>query len=277
MSKNRSKTRKRVSKRSPEKLFDKFDLYRRAVQSPDTDVEFIRNCYRELRKKEPRLMREDFCGTFALSCAWIKQGSRFEAIGVDFDPEPLEYGRLHHLKKMPDSEQRRIHLMEADVLKTAHAPTDIALAFNFSYFTFRTRNEMKLYFSNVHKSLKQEGLFLVDCFGGSLCHDANEEKSAHGKFTYFWDQESFDPVTNRAKFHIHFSIKGLGKKERVFSYDWRMWSIPELREIMAEAGFSKTHVYWEGTTKSGEGDGVFTRTEKGEACQSWIAYIVGEK
>ena len=56
-----------------------------------------------------------------------------------------------------------------------------------------------------------------------------------------------------------------------------MWSLPELREILAEVGFKKTHVYWEGTTKSGEGNGVFTRTEKGEACESWIAYIAAEK
>ena len=56
-----------------------------------------------------------------------------------------------------------------------------------------------------------------------------------------------------------------------------MWSIPELRDILLEAGFVKTHVYWEGTTKDGEGDGIYTRTEKGESCPSWTAYIVSEK
>ncbi len=67
------------------------------------------------------------------------------------------------------------------------------------------------------------------------------------------------------------------KIEQVFTYDWRMWSIPEIRDIMHEVGFRKTHVYWEGTAKDGSGDGNFTRVDHGEACQSWIAYVVGEK
>ena len=54
--------------------------------------------------------------------------------------------------------------MEADVLKTALPPTDIALAFNFSYFTFKAREEMRKYFTHVLKSLKQDGIFIIDCF-----------------------------------------------------------------------------------------------------------------
>lgn len=271
------RSRRRVSKKGHEKLFDKYAFYKKAVQSAETDVEFLRGVYRELRKKEPRVMREDFCGTFALSCEWVKLSPRFEAIGVDLDPEPLEYGKSHYLKKLKDHQQRRVHLVEADVLKNALAPADLAIAMNFSYFVFRAREQMRSYFLNVFKSLKQDGLFVCDLFGGSLCHDENEEKTVHPGFTYYWHQESFDPVSNRAQFHIHFKPKGQKKIERVFSYDWRMWSISELREIMQEVGFKKTHVYWEGTTRNGEGDGVFTRTEKGEACQSWIAYIVAEK
>ncbi|MEZ0392177.1 MAG: class I SAM-dependent methyltransferase, partial [Pseudobdellovibrionaceae bacterium] len=116
-----------------------------------------------------------------------------------------------------------------------------------------------------------------DCFGGSQCYDAIEEPTKHRGFTYYWDQTGFDPVSNRALFYIHFKPKGGKKVEKVFTYDWRMWSIPELREILEEVGFKKTHVYWEGTTKAGEGDGIFTRTEKGESCLSWIAYIAAEK
>ena len=96
-------------------------------------------------------------------------------------------------------------------------------------------------------------------------------------FLIFWDQSSFDPMSHYAQFDIHFKLKREKKRCKVFSYDWRMWSIPELRELLLEAGFVKTHVYWEGTTKDGEGDGIYTRTEKGESCPSWTAYIVSEK
>ena len=270
-------TRRRVHKISDKKDFDKYDLYRRSVQSPDTDVCFLRKVYRDLKKKDPRIFREDLCGTFALSCEWVRLSPKFQAIGVDLDPEPLEYGRSHNLSKLSEKQQQRIQLFEGNVLAEKLASADISVAMNFSYFIFQNRKIMKEYFLNVLRSVKKDGIFVIDIFGGSLCHDENEEKASHRKFTYYWQQENFDPVTNRAKFHIHYRLHGQAKKERVFSYDWRMWTIPELREILEEVGFKRTHVYWEGTTRKGEGDGVFTRTEKGEACQAWIAYIVAEK
>ena len=49
-----------------------------------------------------------------------------------------------------------------------------------------------------------------------------------------------------------------------------------LYHISEDAGYKKTHVYWEGTTKNGEGDGEFKRVEKGDDCSSWVAYVVGE-
>lgn len=272
-----TKARKRVSSRKPKKLFDKYELYHKAVQSPDVDVEFLRGVYKELRGVDPKIFREDFCGTFALSCEWVKMGPKFAAVGVDLDPEPLEYGRAHYLKKLSASEQARLQLMEGDVLQSKLPPADIVAAMNFSYYIFKSRELMKAYFQNVYDSLRGNGVFVTDLFGGSLCQDAVEEADKKRGFTYYWDQESYDPVTHRAVFHIHFRMKGGPKRERVFTYDWRMWSIPEIREIMHEVGFKKTHVYWEGTTRNGEGDGKFTRTEKGEACQSWIAYVAGEK
>jgi hypothetical protein len=135
---------------------------------------------------------------------------------------------------------------------------------------------LRLYFANVCKSLNKDGILIADCFGGKQCQAPIEDSNKLNGFTYYWDQTDFDPVTNEALFHIHFRVGGK-KIERVFTYDWRMWTIPELREIMLEAGFKKTHVYWEGTAKDGTGNGVFTRTEKGESCDSWIAYVVAEK
>ncbi len=272
-----STTRRRVHKKNTRRVFDKYDYYFRSVQSAETDVHFLRKAFKELKGKEPRTLREDFCGTFALSCEWIKLNPKFDAYGVDLDPEPLAYGRSHNLPKLKSDQQKRLHLLEGNVLHWNLPTADLAIAMNFSYFVFKTRDVMKKYFTNVFKSLKKDGVFILDCFGGSQCFDAIEETTNHRSFKYFWDQTGFDPVTNRALFHIHFQPKGQKKVEQVFTYDWRMWSLPELREILSEVGFKKTHVYWEGTTKSGEGNGVFTRTEKGEACESWIAYIAAEK
>ena len=61
-----------------------------------------------------------------------------------------------------------------------------------------------------------------------------------------------------------------------FTYDWRLRSIPELKDILEEVGFKCT-VYWEGTDEDGEGDGEFEPAEQGEDCESWVAYLVCQK
>lgn len=271
------KTQRRVQRKGKAPLFDKYTLYKKAVQSAETDVVFFQKVYKELKGKSPVSMREDFCGTFALSCEWIKSKPAHESVCVDLDPEPIEYGRNQYLNKLTTEQQKRIKIIEGDVLTCELPKTDISIALNFSYFVFKKREIMKAYFSRCYNSLKDNGVLIVDCFGGSLCHEPNEESTKHKDFTYYWEQASFNPVLNNAVFHIHFKPKSHSKVERVFTYDWRMWSLPELRDIMQEVGFKKTHVYWEGSTRKGTGNGIFTRTEKGEACQSWIAYIAAEK
>jgi SAM-dependent methyltransferase len=269
--------RRRVQKKSSKRVFDKYEYYHKAVQSAGEDVKFLRRVYKDIRKKEPTTLREDFCGTFALSKEWVQLNPKFKAVGVDLDPEPLEYGKSHHRDKLRPERQRRLRLVEGNVLHGHLPAADIAVAMNFSYFVFKSRELMKKYFTNAYRSLNKDGVFVIDTFGGSNAYDSNVETTRHKTFTYYWDQVGFDPVTNRALFYIHFKPHGQKKVERVFTYDWRVWSIPELRDLLAEVGFRRTHVYWEGTTDKGEGDGIFTRTEKGEACLSWIAYISAEK
>jgi hypothetical protein len=54
-----------------------------------------------------------------------------------------------------------------------------------------------------------------------------------------------------------------------------MWSIPEVREVMLDAGFGRTEVLWEGTGKDGRGSGRYHPRERGEECEVWTAYVIG--
>lgn len=257
--------------------FDKYALYSQAVQSPAEDVKYYRRVYTKLRHgKKPKVLREDFCGTGMISCEWVKLDSTHKSCGLDLDLEPMNYGRENYIPKLTTDQQRRIALIKKDVLESNLASADIAVAVNFSYFLFKKRDVLKRYFENVYHSLNRDGIFVLDIFGGTQCTDAIEDKTKHKNFTYFWDQKNFDPVTNEAYFEIHFKYNNK-KYESVFTYDWRMWSILEIRELMTEVGFQKSVVYWEGTDKKGHGNGVFKQVEKGEACSSWIAYIAGVK
>ena len=263
-------------KANPQSSFDKYFYYHASVQSPENDVEFLNETYQKIRQQKPVSLREDFCGTFAISCEWAQLDPTYEAYGVDLDPEPIEYGQKVYWSQLSSQQKKRVHITQSNVLDPHLPKTDIVLAANFSYYIFKKRQELQRYFKNVRKTLNEKGLFVVDCFGGSGCQEPNEEETPHKGFSYYWDQDSYDPVTNHAVFYIHFKKKGEKKKRTSFTYDWRMWSIPEIREIMVEAGFKQTHVYWEGTDEDGEGDGVFTRVEQGEDCEAWVAYIVGE-
>src|SRR5690606_33076657 len=64
-------------------------------------------------------------------------------------------------------------------------------------------------------------------------------------FTYVWEQEKFNPISHDTVCHIHFEFPDGSRLERAFSYEWRLWTLPELRELLAEAGFSAVHVFWE--------------------------------
>lgn len=258
--------------------FDKYKIYTQAVQSPETDVQFFKKVYRQTRGKRPHFFREDFCAAYAISCAWVQDKKDHVAFGVDLDPEPLDYGHENNLPYLSKEEQRRLFILEADVLKVNTPKMDIVAAMNFSYFFFKERTKLKAYFAKVYKDLKKDGIFILDCFGGSMTQEPNEENTKHRSFTYYWDQEGYDPVSGEAKFYIHFKRKGEGfVREKVFTYDWRLWSIPELRDILTEVGFKGVDVYWEGTKKNGTGDGVFKKVTKGEHCEAWIAYVVAVK
>ncbi len=264
-------------KSKPKSDFDKYYYYQESVQSPDNDVLFLRKAYKEFNGgNDPKVLREDFCGTFAICCEWAMLDSSFQSIGVDLDDEPINYGKENYLSQLNDDQQSRVQIIKQNVLSPELPSADVIVAVNFSYFIFKERSKLIEYFSNCKKSLNENGVLVLDCFGGSECMEENEEETEHDDFSYFWDQDSFDPVTNHAQFFIHFQPDGQKKKEKVFSYDWRMWSIPELKDIMLEAGFSEVKVYWEGTDDDGEGDGEFTVVEKGEDCEAWVAYLVAK-
>lgn len=257
--------------------FDKYKYYIRSVQSPKEDVRFFNHIYREINRKSARILREDFCGTFLICCEWVKLHSRNAAIGVDFSREPLFYGRKNHLSQLTGSQQKRVTLKESNVLNFRSIKSDIVVAVNFSFYVFKERQFLKKYFRSVFLSLKPQGLFIVDCFGGPECQSPNEEEREYKDFSYFWDQMSFDAITCHAQFQIHFKRKGERKRKNVFQYDWRMWSIPELKDIMEEVGFREVFVYWEGTDKKGEGTGEYKRQEgTSENCSTWVAYLVGK-
>lgn len=257
---------------------DKHAFYQQAVQCVEAEIDFVEKTYQNLRQKPAAVLREDFCGTAQTSCEWIRRSSNHSAYAVDADPLVLQWGEHNNRIQLSASQQQRIHLVQTDVREADTPACDVILAMNFSYFIMMTRSAMAGYFRAVHQSLKADGIFFLDAFGGyDAAKELSEERECDG-FTYIWEQATFNPITSEMQCYIHFETDQGIRMDKAFSYFWRLWTLPELTELLKESGFSAVDVYWEGTDeKTGEGNDIYLPTEKGTADAGWVCYLVAQK
>ena len=103
-----------------------------------------------------------------------------------------------------------------------------------------------------------------------------KEKMDFDGFTYVWDQAHYHPVTGYMKTHIHFRFSDGSKISKAFSYEWRLWTLPEIRELLLEVGFRNPIVRFEYYNDEGEGLGIWYPDDRGEASSAWIANITAE-
>jgi SAM-dependent methyltransferase len=257
---------------------DHHELYQLAVQSPAEDVEFLVDAYRKVNGRDPEHLREDFCGTGLLASHWIKRNAKCTAEGYDIDPDPVEWGKRRNFAPLgADAERMRFRML--DVREPSLVPPDVRCAHNFSYCIFKTRTELIGYLKSAFEDLAPDGVFSLDIHGGpESIEEMEEEREIEEGFDYVWDQDEYWPITAEAKCYIHFRFKDGSELRKAFTYDWRLWTLMELKEAMLEVGFRRVDCYWEGTDEDDEsGDGIFEIDEKGENCLSWIAYVVGVK
>lgn len=264
---------KKSQARLTAKTADPHVLYEKSVQDPDHEVSLFTRIYKRKRKRAPRILREDFCGTALLCSRWVKKHRENEAIGVDIDQPTLDWGIEHHITPLGKAADR-VTLLNKNVLKVRKPEADILAALNFSYFVFKTRDEMKKYFRVVKSSIKEDGLFILDIVGGPDCQGEEEEHREYHGYTYVWRQSKFDPITHHCMYHIDFHFHDGTKIRPAYTYDWRLWTIPELTDILNEVGFKTVDIYWEGTDEDGDGNGIYRKVKKAEADDCFVSYLV---
>jgi len=272
------KSGKKAKKKGPSmaERADRHVLYEKSVQCVEAEIDFVDETFTDLRDRKARMLREDFCGTANTSCEWVRRRRTNHAIGVDLDADVLAWGRENNVAKLGKA-ANRITLINDDVLEVQNDPVDVVLAMNFSYWIFKQRTLMRFYFRRVRDALVDDGILFLDAFGGSEAYIEVEESTKYDGFTYIWDQAEFNPINSETLCHIHFKFPDGSRMRNAFSYSWRLWTLPEIRELLEEAGFTRSTVYWQGTDEDGEEDGEFEPTERGDADLAWIAYVVAEK
>jgi hypothetical protein len=88
-----------------------------------------------------------------------------------------------------------------------------------------------------------------------------------------WDQAEYDSISGELGCAMHGEFPDGSVLPKAFDYRLRMWTLPEVREILSEVGFRRSTVYWWREEPSGP---VFRPTELGEAWPFFVAWIVAE-
>ena len=283
------------TRRSPEPLgrarggrapVDRHLLYTAAVQNVEDDLDLLESFYRRLRGTTPTRLREDFCGTAALACRWAARGPRRRAWGVDHHAATLAWARRRRFARLGEAAER-VTLVVDDVRRVRRPAVDVIAALNYSYWVFHRREELRDYLRAARRSLAPGGLLVLDAFGGTAAMQALVEtrhvpasRGPGGEripaFRYVWEQADFNPVDHRLRCHIHFRLGDGRELRRAFSYDWRFWSLPELRELLAEAGFREARVFLQDWDDEAHQPLVtYSPRRHFENQLTWLAYVVG--
>jgi hypothetical protein len=247
---------------------DPFTLYELAVTSPRQLAPFLY----ALHGKRPKVLGEDFSGTAAVSRGWIRYRKGLRAIAVDQDADVLA-------KTEP---MAGLKLVASDVLKVRDK-ADLIAATNFPVCYWHTRKALIKYLRHVRSRLNPRGIFVADLYGGPHALKTGKRTKQvrlpdGGSFMYVWDQKSVDPLTGRVFNAIHFRVPGEKPIRNAFTYDWRLWSIPEMCDAMREAGFKSTEVHDRmGAAIDAVGNVYVKAAEPGELDRDYVVYVVARK
>ena len=130
----------------------------------------------------------------------------------------------------------------------------------------------------MRRSLNDDGILFLDAFGGSEAHTTQVEKHKLDGFTYLWDQNKYNALTQEMRCHIHFRFPDKSRLDKAFTYIWRLWGGHEIEDLLDQAGFSKVRFFVQKfDDDSGEALDEFEETREVVDHECWIAYIVAEK
>jgi hypothetical protein len=153
---------------------------------------------------------------------------------------------------------------------------DVAAALNSAICFMHSRADADAYCRQARAMTAAPGIFVMDLQGGATMEKALTQctRLPGGTVDYLWSQvcvmtvvarlrvltravlsalqDGFDPVSRLISCHIGFRLRGRRgappppqppSLRRAFSYRWRLWTLPEVCDMLRLAGFASTHVW----------------------------------
>lgn len=267
---------------------DIHDLYELCVQSPGHMVSLLR----AIHGGGATVLGEDFAGTGALCRAWCAAAKGNRAIAVDLDSGVLARAAA----------QNGVEVVVGDA-RSASDPArhvaDVVFAGNFSIGYMHSRADLMAYMRHAAARLRPGGVVVIDTYGGESSFRGGSVERVHPvaqgayegvpdgcRVVYTWEQREADPLTAMVTDVLHFRLeRGEGRARDVlqewpeaFVYPWRLWSVPELRDAMREAGLARTDVYAT-LPDAVDGDGnAYVEPVTGEDLEeSFIVLVAGRR
>lgn len=277
---------------------DLFELYRWAVQDPETHAVLLRTIYQRLRPgRRPITLREDFAGTSADAVAWVAMRQDRRAVAIDLDGGALEWARRRAHRLLGPAADR-IGFCCADVCSpepSAWLCADIISALNFSTQYLHDDGALCGYLRHALAGLAPDGVMVFNAFGGVSSAAPGSQRwtvkpnprlpAEHGiaPFDYTWEVRSFDPMRRCVDCRMHFDVPdpmaplGQRRLQDAFRYDFRIRTATDLVRICREAGYADAQVWLHTYDAAQSGPGVFLGAVDPAAVDRlplWTAYVV---
>lgn len=276
-------------------MLDRFDLYELCVQSPRHVVAFLHGVH----GGEPEVLREDFCGTAAVSRRWcaeaVKAGREGRAVAIDLDADALAKAAAAGSGELAARIAFHRGDCTADRCPAADEGADVIFVGNFSIGYIHRRADLVRYLKRSRYRLLRAGaahgfesaaagdaggVFVCDTYGGASAFKLGGFERQHpghrGEIIrYAWSHDAADPrtamVENSISFRVQVNGEVVQESPRAFVYRWRLWSVAELREALAEAGFVGSDVYKDANVAPGQSP--IPVAEASELGEDWIVLI----
>ncbi len=242
----------------------------------------MHRAYHHYHKADATLLREDFAGTCAVASAWVTMGPDHQAMAIESHGPTVRWAQRVTESEL-GQQAEDLHIVEADVLDVDGPKVDVTCALNFSTFICHDRAALKRYFQSARRGLKRGGLLVVDAYGGpgamrtgTQTREVPADCGEGFGFTYHWEQRGFEPISHRTSCRIHFTLSDGRHLDSAFIYRWRLWTLPELIELMLESGFKGAEAWCDRLDPATEtSDGRYRPVRKMPARDDWVAYVIG--